>query len=288
MERAYYLHDGKQQYGPYTLAELKANPPVGVKSVWYEGLSDWIPIASVPELAGVFDRPSQPGAPPPPAVPPPVPPGTQDIGAATMAVIQPFAPAEARRLADEIDLHYGRLMTFFIILMCTVVATVAFAAIIAETSDEEAAIMVAVVGIAAILALMIFTIVHFCKLHWRCWHVAIRLTGFRDHDEGRAVGFLFIPFFNLYWVFPSYQTLSQLLNRLMAQPRYAMGRPTNTGLATAYCILNICSIIPYLGSCIGLVNIFFWFTVMNDNKRVTTFILRTPEPAAAGAASVLL
>lgn len=280
MERAYYLHDGIQQYGPYTLAELKANPPAGVKSVWYEGLSDWIPIASVPELAGVFDRPTQ-AATPPAASPPPLDPGTPPMGTVPLAVVQPFAPAEARQLADEIDHHYGRMMTFFIILMCTAVGTAVLAAITAATYSEESAIAVVVFGAIAVIALCVFTIIHFCKLHWRNWHVAIRLTGFREHDEGRAVGFLFIPFFNLYWVFPSYQTLSQLLNRLMAQPRYATGRPTNTGMATAYCILNICSIIPYLGSCIGLVNIFFWFSVMSDNRRAATFILRIPEPAGA-------
>lgn len=279
MERAYYLHDGKQQYGPYTLAELMANPPAGVNSVWYEGLSDWIPIDRVPELKDLFNRTPQPAAAPPSPPPPPASTVAPQPAAAMMPSIRSFSSAEARQLADEIDLHYNRLMTFFIIMLCTLFGTIALAAIMAEADGEEAAAATAVIGGVASLTLIIFTIVHFCKLHWRNWHVAIRLTGFRDHDEGQAVGFLFIPLFSLYWTFPSYQTLSQLLNRLMAQPRYATGRPTNTGTTTAFCVLNICSIIPYLGSCIALVNIFLWFTVHNDNRRVTTFILRMPEPA---------
>jgi len=277
MERAYYLHDGKQQYGPYTLTELKAAPPAGVKSVWYEGLSDWTAIENVEELRGVFG----PAAAPPTSPPPPMPaltPSAPAPYAPPSPVVQPLSGKEALQLAAEIDHHYRKFIAFFIWFICIVVGTGILAALMVSVDSEESAIGVAVIGVIGALVFLVLYIVHFCKLHYRNWTVAIRMTGFRDHDAGQAVGFLFIPLFNLYWAFPSYQTLSQLLNRVMADPRYAAGRPTNTGTATAFCILNICSIIPYLGTCIGIVNIFLWFTVHNDNRRVTTYILRTPAP----------
>ncbi|HMC96511.1 MAG TPA: GYF domain-containing protein [Flavobacteriales bacterium] len=274
MERAYYLHDGKQQYGPYTLAELKANPPKGVRSVWYEGLSDWTALGNVEELKGVFDAPpappaASPGVTPPLAAagaPPSIPPPTSDLS---------FSRAEATQLAAEIDNHYSRMMSSFIPFICILVGGGLLVAMMVSADSEEGAIGVAILGVIAALLFMVLSIVHFCKLHYRNWEVAIRHTAFRDHTPGEAVGYLFIPFFNLYWAFRSYQSLAQLLQQVMADPRYAAGRAPNAGTATAFCILNICSIIPYLGSCIAIVNIFLWFTVHNENRRATTFILRT-------------
>lgn len=277
MERAYYLHDGKQQFGPYTLAELKANPPKYIKSVWYEGLSDWTAVENVEELKGVFDAPPPVAAAMPAA--PPRPPSDTPSTPAALASSQPtpgsFSGPEAIQLAAEIDHHYSRMMAYFLWFICIVVGAGLIAVLAASADNEEAAAGIAVMGVLGAIIFLVLHIVHLCKVHYRNWMVAIRMTGFRDHDAGQAVGFLFIPLFNLYWAFQSYQVLAQLLQRVMADPRYAAGRPPNTGLATTYCVLNICAIIPYLGSCIGLVNIFIWFSVHNENRKATTFILRT-------------
>lgn len=279
MERAYYLHDGKQQYGPYTLAELRANPPKNIKSVWYEGLSDWTAVGNVEELKGVFDPPPVTVATPaaqPPAPPSDVPPPSTG---APFAPAQPtpgsFSSTEAIKLAAEIDHHYSRMMAYFLWFICIIVGAGLIAVLAAAADNEEAAAGIGVIGALGAIIFLVLHIVHLCKVHYRNWTVAIRMTGFRDHDAGQAVGFLFIPLFNLYWAFQSYQLLAQLLQRVMADPRYAAGRPPNTGLATTYCVLNICAIIPYLGSCIGLVNIFIWFTMHNENRKATTYILRS-------------
>ena len=56
-------------------------------------------------------------------------------------------------------------------------------------------------------------------------------------SPGSAVGYLFIPFFNMYWIFVAYYGLMQEFNRLAI----ARGRPdqkVGTGMALTMCILQ--------------------------------------------------
>lgn len=62
-----------------------------------------------------------------------------------------------------------------------------------------------------------------------------------DFGAGKAIGFMFIPLFNLYWRFMFWQSLAERIN-LQYQLRGQRG-PVSTGLATAYCIIML---IPYV------------------------------------------
>ena len=63
---------------------------------------------------------------------------------------------------------------------------------------------------------------------------------------GKAIGFMFIPAFNLYWNFVSVWGLSQDLNKYTR--RHNLACPTaNEPLALAWCILCCCCVIPYVG-----------------------------------------
>ena len=62
-----------------------------------------------------------------------------------------------------------------------------------------------------------------------------------DFTAGKGIGFNFIPFFNLYWVFRFVLDITDRLNfqfRLRGQPP-----PISRGLALASCIIHV---IPYL------------------------------------------
>ncbi len=91
------------------------------------------------------------------------------------------------------------------------------------------------------------------RLHYECWKVLP--SGYRKTTPEKAVGFLFIPYYNLYWFFISYSCL--------ASGYYRYGQNNNIpeiknkkGLAIAYAILLLCSglfnIIPLLRSVIGI------------------------------------
>lgn len=75
-----------------------------------------------------------------------------------------------------------------------------------------------------------------------------KLPKVRDDDPsaGKAIGFMFIPLFNLYWVFFSYTRLCQRLN----EQRRLAGLPEDVpgGLAIAMCVLLV---IPYCGQLIA-------------------------------------
>lgn len=57
----YYLHNGSENIGPFTLEELKQNNITRNTPVWYEGMSDWTEAGTIDELKSLF-----------PVVPPPL------------------------------------------------------------------------------------------------------------------------------------------------------------------------------------------------------------------------
>ncbi|HUT01523.1 MAG TPA: DUF4234 domain-containing protein [Phycisphaerae bacterium] len=67
-----------------------------------------------------------------------------------------------------------------------------------------------------------------------------------DPSAGKAIGFMFIPFFNLYWIFFAYMRLCDRI----AEQRELRGLPAESlrGLAIATCIVGL---IPYVGWCVG-------------------------------------
>ncbi len=63
---------------------------------------------------------------------------------------------------------------------------------------------------------------------------------------GKAVGYLLIPFFNLYWMFVVFHGFTKDFNNYV-------GRPVMPeGLALTYCILTLVSFTPYIGSLASL------------------------------------
>lgn len=73
-----------------------------------------------------------------------------------------------------------------------------------------------------------------------------------DFTAGRAIGFLFIPFFNFHWIFVFWTRLAQRINfqfKLRNLPP-----PVSGGLGIAVAILTILSIIPGLGVATAAVN----------------------------------
>ena len=77
---------------------------------------------------------------------------------------------------------------------------------------------------------------------YKAWKVASRRP--EDPSPGQAVGFLFIPFFNFYWVFRAVPGLSAALHRNLRQvnPSWSGGTAGHgLGIAT-----EVISVIPYV------------------------------------------
>lgn len=63
---------------------------------------------------------------------------------------------------------------------------------------------------------------------------------------GKAVGYLFVPFYNFYWVFQAFPGWAQDYNLTVREHGLAVPRMPE-GLATTYCVLLIIGAIPYVG-----------------------------------------
>ncbi len=71
---------------------------------------------------------------------------------------------------------------------------------------------------------------------------------------GKAVGFLFIPFFNFYWVFQAYWGWACDHNRA-ADALGIAPRRASEGLAMTICVIAVASVLPFVGILLGLVNL---------------------------------
>jgi hypothetical protein len=118
---------------------------------------------------------------------------------------------------------------------------------------------------------------------YRAWSAIQPLRHMAPRDAGmptpgKAVGFLFIPFFNIYWMFVAYYGLLRRANRLLAD-RCSQAPPANDGLALAFvilCLIGGLAAVPVL----GVVYLISWYVigylVHRDMERVARLL-----PAAA-------
>ena len=74
--------------------------------------------------------------------------------------------------------------------------------------------------------------------HYRVWKLIP--AQFAETTPGKAVGYLFIPFFNFYWAFTSFAGLNRSLNRF-AEARGLTPPRLNVGMGTAVAVFIIAS-----------------------------------------------
>ena len=93
---------------------------------------------------------------------------------------------------------------------------------------------------------------------YRMW--ASIQDGYARTSPGKAVGFLFIPFFNLYWIFQVWGGFPKDYNRYV--DRYRLQIPhLSAGLYVAYPLLILLSIIPFVGILCTIINFFMLIAI---------------------------
>jgi Tfp pilus assembly protein PilE len=117
------------------------------------------------------------------------------------------------------------------LLLISVVGGVISLIVGSETKTD----VLAFLGIVA----LIFSAIYWLICLHKCWSI---IQGFGARTTpGKAVGYLFIPFYNLYWAFVAYKGLADDANTFAR--KYGVGKEINAGLSMA---IAITSIIPYL------------------------------------------
>jgi hypothetical protein len=215
----YHVTSNGQQFGPFLESEVQsmlANGAITKTDLcWAEGMAEWKPIHEI------FARPTN-------FPPPPPPPHQVHTSKASASLTINWIPALA--------------------LYCVTSAASILISLV-EQENEEAAEGLALLA----LPLMILDITFFSILHYQCWRALPER--FRAITPGKAVGYLFIPFYNFYWAFISWPKLAEGL----VEWQKSVGRPTVTdvrSLAVTYAVIFVCtmtvSLIPGFDILIGI------------------------------------
>ncbi len=131
------------------------------------------------------------------------------------------------------------------------------------------------VGIPALIAAVVIDYV----LLYRFW--GIIQDGNVRTSPGKAVGFCFIPFFNIYWIYVAYVGLSKDVNAYCDE-RQIPGARVNEGLALTWYILSLVSIVPYVGILISIVTMILLIIMMKQFTDLSMSILEQRR-AVSGA-----
>ncbi|MFO0964675.1 MAG: GYF domain-containing protein [Gemmataceae bacterium] len=237
-ERFFFLLVDDRRLGPLKKRQLVGAGLDHLSLVWHRGAKGWRPARSVAELDDILQD-----------VPPPAP----GLG----------LWAGARNLPQPATLHrlYGWLCFTCCAMLFFVAVAIAFAMLFESTrvfdfrgfavrnpTYETLAIAAALTaGLFAVVSVILFVVL----LH-QIWSVI--QDGYARLTPGLAVGLLFIPFFNVAWIFFAIALLPQELN-LFARRHGYDARPASSGLAVAHCI---CLLIPFINFAtlvpLGLVN----------------------------------
>ncbi len=177
----YYARDD-DKHGPVTAAQLKELAANGGLTpsdlVWRDGLSEWMPAR---RIHGLF--PAQVG-------PPPL--SSRPAAGNRTAYRTGGAPKSKLNWAPA-----------FVLVATSFGLESALAVAMLGGGDKETVLMLVglwlPVGVVATIISMI--------LHYRCWEALP--PQYSATTPGRAVGLMFVPFYNFYWVFVSYHGLAK-------------------------------------------------------------------------------
>jgi len=126
----------------------------------------------------------------------------------------------------------------------------------AALGGEDGGVVGSIASLVMMLGICVYAVTALMWLYksWEMVSPSCRVTnGGVQVTPGTAVGYLFIPFYNLYWYFIASVGLTSALNRALAS--YGSPKRASSGLATAAAIMQV---IPY----VNLLAPFLWIPFM--------------------------
>jgi len=306
----FYADAQQQQQGPVAfeqIQELAASGQIQPATlIWNESMPNW---TAASQVQGIFN------AGPPPVISTPgnpyaAPGSGSPLGAPVAGGSYPIPPVK--------KVSYPLFLTTFIAgIVLYVVAFGIFIASVAKTASEmeyrkdvstpletigdvknldaqrEAAAQLraeqqaelimedfpmAAIGVATVgmILLLISAILGFICIYraWCCLQ-----PGGAQTTPGKAVGFLFIPFFQLYWIFVAYHGWSQDWTRIQASHGNLAGMPrVSPPLFLATLITGFCIIIPVLNLITILAYPILYLIMMAQMHKVVNAMATASQP----------
>ncbi|MEI7910740.1 MAG: DUF4339 domain-containing protein [Verrucomicrobiota bacterium] len=288
MSDQWHLLNNGQQYGPYSEDDLvqfvQEGRIVRESLLWTEGMDGWVAAAT---LEGLFP-PVAVAVALPRAVPRPVAassaaaarspqrattagraPTQGGHGTKQGARVVPVGPYPAQAIKPA---TFELLLTLFGsgLALLGIAAWAQWTMRQSEVAAQANQIlMLRVMLVAAVGCLVAFAVLNYIYLA-RIWSAL--QYGRPRTTPGKAVGLLFVPFFNLYWLFVAFYGLAQDWNRITTRFGDLNRAPKlSEGLFLAYCC---CSIVVFP------VAIILWFPVMLQICRAISFMALPPQHRA--------
>jgi hypothetical protein len=122
-------------------------------------------------------------------------------------------------------------------------------------SLSSSSIFMIFIGVVLLLSAHIYFVV----ILFRAWQFSINESYLLNlnpsiESAGKAVGYLFIPFFNFYWMFIAYGKLAKDLSAIADAKGVLITIPNEMGLALAIlCVVSIIPVVGYVTSVIALI-----------------------------------
>jgi GYF domain 2 len=237
----FYLVVNGIRKGPLALQELAAHGLERDSLVWHAGLGDWTRADKVVALQELLAT-----------IPPPLP-SFLDVHAAGPKYEE--TPSTLQRLYRWWVICFTLTLALPLLgVLCMVIALAEYHAVRTSsgryyyTYSDVGILLNVIGGLSVSLGALSFiaAIAFFAVLLYKMWKVI--QDGHARTTPDKAVGFLFIPFFNLYWAFVAIRGLAVDLDSYVRRHRAGMDTErAPTTLALVSCIMLACSAVPYVG-----------------------------------------
>lgn len=286
MSDQWHLLQEGQQYGPYTgdqLVEFANDGRIVRESMlWTEGLADWVAASQVEGLFPPAPVAAAPAWAPPGAQPPawmrggsaqvagprgrPAPVGKKPatlLGQQQQAVVggnYPPLDASGASFGLLAWLLGGGFGLFLLVALLMGLGLVKSEAL--EGPQVMLLVVLMILGGGGMLVAFIMQVVYLARVWSYLRYGNPRTT------SGKAVGLLFVPLFNWYWIFVAFHGLAQDWNRITSQFVDLQRAPRmSEGAFLTYCIG--CVVCPPLA-------VVMWFIVMSQICRCINFMAYRP------------
>ncbi|MFC2132269.1 DUF4339 domain-containing protein [Bacteroidota bacterium] len=244
----YYYAIKDQQFGPISLDELKKKDFLTRETkIWHEGLYEWKYAKDIEELKEYFR-----------SVPPPLSPGPQE-NYSTPPLLNPEPLKDYSTSSPFNNIHpisltkktINKPLFLTVILSCSLIGIlIYFISIVAGSTP------LLIVGISLLITANVFIMIFIYKK----WNFI------KKHSltiPGQIVGFLFIPFFNFYWIFVVFIRFTKIYNKVLQSNRKHDSLLIPIGLSVALSVFMLCSgLFPLTGFLVILLSGYEWIFVL--------------------------